>query len=109
MTRCGFRSFGDYLFCDAYHASQLVVVGDAPMWRSCRISFRFDEWHRFLGAMGSQWFVGVYTDSRKAAGFEGREQWDPMFDVYVVVLLIGAFAWWSYRYRPVEDRETRLP
>ena len=63
----------------------------------------------FLGAMGSQWFVGVYTDSRKAAGFEGREQWDPMFDVYVVVLLIGAFAWWSYRYRPVEDRETRLP
>ncbi len=62
----------------------------------------------FLGAMGSQWFVGFYTDGRKAAGFEGRDQWDPMFDVYVVVLLIGAVAWWSYRYRPVEDTPSQM-
>jgi len=57
----------------------------------------------FIGAMGSQWFVGFYTDSRKAAGYLGRDQWDPMFDVYAGVLVLGAIAWWSYRYTPLND------
>jgi ACS family glucarate transporter-like MFS transporter len=56
-----------------------------------------------LGAMASQWFVGAFSDWRAAAGYTGRAQWDPLFDVYVGVLLLGAAAWWSYRFRPLAD------
>ena len=55
-----------------------------------------------VGAMGSQWFVGAFADWRKGRGYTGREQWDPMFDVYVGVLLVGAVAWLVYRRRPLE-------
>jgi hypothetical protein len=56
-----------------------------------------------IGAMASQWFVGAVADNRAAAGFHGREQWDPMIDVYVAVLVVAAGVWWCYRYRPLED------
>ena len=55
-----------------------------------------------IGVMASQWFVGFFADWRKGKGFEGREQWDPLFDVYVGVLVLAAITWWSYRYRPLE-------
>src|SRR5262249_15479934 len=50
-----------------------------------------------LGAMASQYFVGAFADWREEMGFSGREQWDPMFNAYVAVLLLGALAWASYR------------
>jgi MFS family permease len=56
-----------------------------------------------LGAMASQWFVGAFSDWRAAAGYAGRAQWDPLFDVYVGALTLGAVAWWSYRFRPLAD------
>jgi MFS family permease len=56
-----------------------------------------------LGAMASQWFVGAVSDWRAAAGYTVRAQWDPLFDVYVGVLILGALAWWSYRFRPFAD------
>jgi MFS transporter, ACS family, glucarate transporter len=56
-----------------------------------------------LGAMSSQGFVGVFADWQKSRGFLGREQWDPLFDVYVGVLLLGAVAWWLYRFQPLEE------
>jgi len=59
-----------------------------------------------IGAMASQWFVGAVSDSRARAGLTGRTQWDPMLDVYVVILVLGAAAWWSYRYRPLEGDRT---
>lgn len=55
-----------------------------------------------VGAMVSQWFVGAFSDYRRDLGFSGREQWDPMFDVFVGVLLLGALTWAAYRKRPVE-------
>ena len=55
-----------------------------------------------IGAMSSQWFIGAFSDQREKAGYTGREQWDPLFDVYVGVLVLGAVAWWSYRDRPLE-------
>ena len=55
-----------------------------------------------IGAMSSQWFIGAFSDRREKAGYTGREQWDPLFDVYVGVLVLGAVAWWSYRDRPLE-------
>lgn len=42
------------------------------------------------GALVSQLFVGTFADWQKAKGLSGREQWDPIFYVYAVVLLIGA-------------------
>lgn len=55
-----------------------------------------------VGAMVSQWFVGFFADYQKGLGFSGREKWDPMFNVFVGVLLLGAIAWGMYRRRPVE-------
>ncbi len=56
-----------------------------------------------VGAAASQGFVGVFTDWRKSLGFVGREQWDPLFDVYVGVLVCGAVAWAAYRHRPLPE------
>ena len=56
-----------------------------------------------IGAMASQWFVGAWSDYMGAAGFRGREQWDAMFDIYVAGLILAAGAWWSYRFRPLDD------
>jgi hypothetical protein len=53
--------------------------------------------------MASQGFVGVFTDWRASRGFTGRAQWDPLFDVYVGVLVCGAVAWAAYRPRPLPD------
>ena len=56
-----------------------------------------------VGALSSQWFVGAYSDWRERQGFEGRERWDPVFDVYTGVLVCGAVAWALYRWRPLDD------
>ncbi|HJZ55112.1 MAG TPA: hypothetical protein VKE74_09150, partial [Gemmataceae bacterium] len=56
-----------------------------------------------LGAMTSQWFVGWFADRQASYGLTGREQWDPLYDVYVVVLVCGAVAWWAYRWRPLDS------
>jgi sugar phosphate permease len=57
-----------------------------------------------LGAAASQLFVGYFADyQEKVRGLAGREAWDPIFDVYVLVLLGGAITWWFYRYVPLED------
>ncbi|HLQ45958.1 MAG TPA: MFS transporter, partial [Planctomycetaceae bacterium] len=46
-----------------------------------------------LGAIASQLFVGRFADWMKARGHTGRAQWDPMFSVYAVVLLVAACGW----------------
>jgi len=56
-----------------------------------------------IGATSSQWFVGAFADWRKNQGYEGRPQWDPLFDVYAGALLLAAFVWWCYRFTPLED------
>jgi MFS family permease len=56
-----------------------------------------------FGAMVSQGFVGVFVDWQKSHGLSGRAAWDPIFDVYVGVLLLNAVAWWSYRFVPLPE------
>ena len=58
-----------------------------------------------IGAMASMGFVGVFADWQRSRGLSGREQWDPLFDVYIGVLLLGAAAWWLYRFHPLKDRD----
>jgi MFS transporter, ACS family, glucarate transporter len=46
-----------------------------------------------VGAVSSQILVGRYVDLRKSLDYEPRAQWDPAFNVFALVLLIGAAAW----------------
>jgi MFS family permease len=46
-----------------------------------------------FGAMTSQFLFGALADWRKGLGYTGRQQWDPLFYMYVVVLLLTALAW----------------
>lgn len=57
-----------------------------------------------FGAMASQGFVGVFADyQEQSLGLSGRVAWDPIFDVYVVVLVLAGVAWWFYRFAPLPD------
>jgi ACS family glucarate transporter-like MFS transporter len=62
-----------------------------------------------LGAMASQGFVGIFADWQAARGLCGRQQWDPIFDVYAVVLLVNALAWWLYRFTPLPESHQSAP
>jgi hypothetical protein len=60
-----------------------------------------------FGAVASQFFVGWFADFQKAKNLTGRAQWDPMFNIYVMVLLIGSVGWMIYHYVPLEkDADT---
>jgi len=61
-----------------------------------------------IGAMASQGFVGLFAYWQEKRGLSGREQWDPIFDIYVVVLIAAALAWWLYRLRPVEPIDGKI-
>jgi hypothetical protein len=62
-----------------------------------------------FGAVATQAFAGFYSEHLKDQGFSGRAAWDPMFDVYVLVLLGGAVTWWLYRFTPLDDDQNRKP
>ncbi|MEQ1825076.1 MAG: MFS transporter [Pirellula sp.] len=77
-----------------------------PSWWSAAIEqcgkhvgplFGFMNMMGTVGALASQWFVGFFADFQKARELSGREQWDPMFTLYVFVLLIGCLSWSIYR------------
>ena len=56
-----------------------------------------------FGALASQGFVGIFADWQESRGLTGREQWDPIFDVYVIVLVLGGLAWLLYRFTPLPE------
>ncbi len=94
--------------------STLAILFTLPTWWSAAIEqsgrhvgalFGLMNSLGVVGALASQWFVGAFSDWRKAQGYTGRAQWDPIFDVYVTVLLVGAVAWAAYRYRPLPGQQ----
>lgn len=91
-------------------ASTVCLLVTLPTWWSAAIEqsgrhvgtlFGLMNCLGVVGALSSQWFVGAYSDWRAARGFTGRAQWDPVFDVYVVVLGVGGWVWLMYRFRPL--------
>lgn len=46
-----------------------------------------------VGAWSSTAFLGWFADYRKDLGFSGRDQWDPAFWIYALVLVAGACCW----------------
>jgi ACS family glucarate transporter-like MFS transporter len=86
-----------------------------PNWWSCAIPqggrhigvvFGLMNGMGVAGALVSQLFVGYFADWQKDRGLTGREQWDPIFWVYIAVLLCAAAAWWAYRLTPLDDERT---
>jgi ACS family glucarate transporter-like MFS transporter len=45
------------------------------------------------GAVASQLFLGWFVDRLRDMGYTGRDQWDPAFLVYGLVLVIGSVCW----------------
>jgi sugar phosphate permease len=62
------------------------------------------------GAAASQLLLGFLADWRGSHGFVGRDQWDPSFYLYGLVLLAGALCWlWIDTTRSaVEDKPAAL-
>lgn len=58
-----------------------------------------------FGAVASQYFVGWFADRQEALNLSGRAQWDPMFRIYMGVLILGAIGWIIYHYQPLENEE----
>ena len=46
-----------------------------------------------VGAMSSQYLFGALADWRAELGYTGREQWDPLFYMYVAALLVTGLFW----------------
>ena len=69
-----------------------------------RDHLRPDERHRRARGDGVAGVRGLGRRLPEAVrGLTGRDAWDPIFDVYVVVLVGGAAAWWLYRFTPLEE------
>jgi MFS family permease len=82
--------------------SCLLMFSSQSIWWSCTTDvsgrhvgslFGLANGLGVIGAMGSQFFFGAFTDWRKTNGFEGRLQWDPAMYVVAGVLLFGATCW----------------
>jgi hypothetical protein len=79
-----------------------VVGRDRAERQTRRFFIRADEHDRSGRGDGVAVVRGWFADYRKDLGYSGREQWDPMFNVFVGVLLFGALMWAIYRRKPVE-------
>ena len=55
------------------------------------------------GALISLWFVGVFADYQQSRGLSGRAQWDPMFNVYVCILIAAGVFWLLFRKHAVVE------
>jgi MFS family permease len=108
----GVRQEDPLTLASLWGASFCAMHVTLPNWWSCAIPqagkhtatlFGLMNGLGVLGAMTSQGFVGVFADWQAARGLTGRSQWDPIFDIYVIVLLANALAWWSYRFTPLEE------
>jgi len=102
------------LMCALAALSCLAVQLTLPTWwaaaieqsgRHVGVVFGLLNTTGIAGAVASQWFVGAFSDAQQARGLTGRDQWDPMFGVYVGMLLAGAVGWSLYRFRPLEPAD----
>lgn len=88
-----------------------------PLWWSCTIAvsgrhlgalFGLMNSAGVFGAMTSQYLVGAIADGLGKQGYSGRTQWDPVFQIDVIVLLLAAAMWSTFPFVPVEPVETQL-
>jgi len=95
--------------------SCLAAFITIPAWWSCAIHvsgkhvgalFGLMNMMGVPGALASQFLVGAFIQYRGDAGYAGREKWDPVFAVYVIVLGMAALGWLVYWSRVVEEESS---
>ena len=112
----GIQCDNSYALALFWGASFCAMHLSLPNWWSCALPqsgrhvatlFGLMNGMGVMGALVSQGFVGIFADWQKERGLSGRAQWDPLFDVYVLVLIGGAVAWWFYRFTPLEEADAQ--
>lgn len=58
-----------------------------------------------FGGLSSQYLVGNIADWLGKHGYTGRTQWDPIFYIDIVVLVLAGLLWANFRFVPVEPTE----
>lgn len=88
-----------------------------PLWWSCTIGisgkhvgalFGLMNSVGVFGALSSQYFAGRIADWLGTQGYSGREQWDPIFQIDIAVLIVAALFWSSLRIVAVESDDEQL-
>lgn len=82
-------------------ACMFALSTQATFWSSCTlvsgqhlgVIFALINSVSVVGAVGSQLFLGHFAQWRAEFGYQGRDQWDPAFYIYLVVLLLGGICW----------------
>jgi hypothetical protein len=58
-----------------------------------------------FGALSSQYLAGRLADWLGSHDYSGRQQWDPIFQINVGVLVLAGFVWSSFRFVTVETSD----
>lgn len=112
---CALRTRDPWLAATLTGCCCFLTQSTQPLWWSCAIGvsgkhvgalFGLMNSAGVFGALSSQYLVGVLADWLGMRGYSGRMQWDPIFQIDVVVLLVAACAWFSFRFVPVDGGES---
>lgn len=98
--------------------SCFLAQSNQPLWWSCAIGvsgkhvgalFGLMNSLGVIGALSSQFLGGAIAQWRRGLGYSGREQWEPIFQIDVFVLLLAAGMWFVFRSVPVDSPIPRSP
>lgn len=112
---CALRTNHPWLAVALTGCSCFMTQSTQPLWWSCAIGISGKHVGSLFGLMNSagvfgglcsQYLVGVIADWLGSHGYSGRTQWDPIFQINVVVLVVAAATWFSFTFVAVESRET---
>lgn len=92
--------------------SSMLTLSTQSLWWSCAIGisgkhvgalFGLMNSAGVFGAMSSQFLAGRIADWLGSYGYTGRAQWDGIFQINIVVLIVAGVIWSIFRFVPVEN------
>lgn len=116
MLGCGLLCQDPWLTTLFAAFSCFATQANQSLWWSCSIAisgkhigalFGLMNSVGVFGALSSQYLVGRFADLLGERGFSGRSQWDPIFYVNVVVLLVAGLFWSAFVLKAVEVEPSR--
>ncbi len=114
MLACGLLSENPWLAAFFAALSCFATQATQPLWWTCSIGisgkhigalFGLMNSVGVFGALSSQYLVGKLADLLGARGFTGRDQWDPIFYINVVVLITAGLLWSTFVFKTVEAHD----